>query len=697
LIFIFDGNGATSGTVPEPELWMDPDGWTEIPNNTNNLTRIGHTFKGWAGNKNAINPDFGTPNSTYTIGIIPGAFLIRDILSIIEDENDNALILYAVWEAIPPVTLTYNSNGATNGTAPIDTNSPYQNGTTITILGQETLTKTNNIFLGWATTNNATLSQYTKDTKLIITTNTTLYAIWGPPTTPLYTITYNNNNATSGTAPIDTNNYSQGVLAPIKANTGELAKIGHKFLGWHTNPAATTPVFTATNTTVTPTSFNIQTSNITFFAIWKPIQYHTITYIGNGDTGEDPVDSNNPYENGSTVTVLNKGSLARLHGHFMGWTDLSIPNVTHPIESEFTITENTTLYAVWETIPPINPAYQVLYNKNGHNTEISGTAPVDYNLYLSGSSVTVLGQGTLVRPGYTFLGWATNPSATIPNRMPGSTFTIPPNMVILYAVWSYTGFTGGGNNTTNTSSMITVPYDGCYAGTVGSKGSTLKYTGSAGGVAVLKVASNLSDLSRGAVIENLIIDGDDKSNVTGVLLENVCNCLIRNLTIKNCTVGIKVVLTNSSSTNCGYGNRFEHIRLINVKNGIVFEGVSIAKDFSHTTLDDVGISLKKQVDTSDVGIKVGDNANLYCSFIKANVWLSQSKGVGLKVVGQIKGCLVNLAVEQDTTGGVGIHIQSGATVYDNQHFLLTSQTILSPNDKKINNNNPPIDDITINP
>jgi uncharacterized repeat protein (TIGR02543 family) len=88
--------------------------------------------------------------------------------------------------------------------------------------------------------------------------------------------------------------------------------------------------------------------------------------------------------------------------------------------------------------------YLVTYNGNGHT---SGTAPVDRNSpYLSGSLVTVLGQGDLVRNGYTFLGWSLSSTAGTAPFVVGSTFTILVDTV-LYAVWEQ-------NNTTSVTYTV---------------------------------------------------------------------------------------------------------------------------------------------------------------------------------------------------------------------------------------------------
>lgn len=218
-------------------------------------------------------------------------------------------------------------------------------------------------------------------------------------------------------------------------------------------------------------------------------------------------------------------------------------------------------------------------------------------------------------------------------------------------------------------STIVVPYNGRYAGN-GSKQDTIDANGA--DTIIMQVQSNVPDnLDGSAVIENLIIDGKNYSGTTGILLQNVYNCCIRNLTIKDCDVGIHVDLTDD---HWSHANRFEHIRLMNVKTGILFTGTSGYHDFSHTIIDDVGISVKDDADA--IGIKIGDSyANVYNAFIKATVWLGDSTGKGMEVNGQLKLSLVNLEVEG--SGGTGLYVNSGAYVTDNQSFLLTTGGVSS--------------------
>ena len=216
--------------------------------------------------------------------------------------------------------------------------------------------------------------------------------------------------------------------------------------------------------------------------------------------------------------------------------------------------------------------------------------------------------------------------------------------------------------------------DGRYAdnNSGGSKQQIVDYTMRSTN-AIVEVQSNITPTDKrinGAVIENLVIDGLSLSNgATGILLENVCNCLIRNITIRNCEVGIRVKLTSASNGVGSHGNRFEHIWMSNVKTGIVFEGVSGAKDFSYTSIDDVSINLVSNT-SSAVGINIGLNASLCCGFVRGVVWLGSSGGKGLDVSGELRYSLVNLGVERTSSVGYGVVVNSGGKVLDNQSFLL---------------------------
>ena len=68
------------------------------------------------------------------------------------------------------------------------------------------------------------------------TANVTLYAKWADVE---YTIAYDANGATSGTAPASQTNCQYYTTYTLASNTGNLAKTGYNFTGWYRDAGAT--------------------------------------------------------------------------------------------------------------------------------------------------------------------------------------------------------------------------------------------------------------------------------------------------------------------------------------------------------------------------------------------------------------------------------------------------------------------------
>jgi uncharacterized repeat protein (TIGR02543 family) len=346
-------------------------------------------------------------------------------------------------------TVLYNGNTNTSGNAPTDSLSPYTPGSTVTVLGKNTLTKTGYTFIGWNTVANGSGTSYPPTSIFTITMNMILYAQWTPT---LYTVTYDGNTNTGGTAPTDGSSpYADGSEVTVLGNTGTLVKTGYTFAGWNTVANGTGTSYSPSNT------FNI-TSDTTLYAKWAPIPY-TVTYDKNSidATGNVPVDEASPYIYYTTVTVLgNIGSpvLERTGYTFAWWnTESDGSGIIYLPTSVFTITIDTILYAQWV---PIGTTYTVTYDEN---TSTGGTAPVDGSSPYSPSSlVTVLeNSGSLVKTGYTFAGWDTSADGSGSSYPPSTTFNITSD-TILYAEWIPIPYTVTYNGNTNTSG--TAPVDG---------------------------------------------------------------------------------------------------------------------------------------------------------------------------------------------------------------------------------------------
>lgn len=227
--------------------------------------------------------------------------------------------------------------------------------------------------------------------------------------------------------------------------------------------------------------------------------------------------------------------------------------------------------------------------------------------------------------------------------------------------------------TSNQSRTTTVVLakDGVLRG-VGSKQITL--TSSAD--PVIQVTSNMYDWAKTAIIENLIIDkaaGYEGAGV-GILLQDVYSCLIRNVVIKNCNIGIKITATSGKWSEA---NNIQHVRMLDVNKGIVFDKGAGTGSFGFSNISSVGISLK----TGDgkVGIEVGSGSKPYASFIKANCWMD-GNSVGMDIYGEIRYSLINLNVEKPggTKTGIGVRMSADNIVTCNQSFFLSTGNILNP-------------------
>lgn len=169
-------------------------------------------------------------------------------------------------EILPPTySVTYHSNGADGGTVPVDT-ALYEFGQLVTVLGNTGgLVKTDFLFTGWCLTADGTGAVYTEgQTFAMRSADATLYARW----VPTYTVSYDGNGATAGSAPTDGARYPAGAEVTVPANTGGLAKtvddIEQVFAGWNTQADGD-------GTTYAPGStFTMGATDAVLYAVWLP-------------------------------------------------------------------------------------------------------------------------------------------------------------------------------------------------------------------------------------------------------------------------------------------------------------------------------------------------------------------------------------------------------------------------------------------
>ncbi|MBM7567833.1 InlB B-repeat-containing protein [Paenibacillus sacheonensis] len=392
----YHANGGTGNVPTDDYVYYENEQVTVLGDS--GLTKPGYTFAGW----NTQADGEGTPyaaGSTFTIGA--------------EDVE-----LYAKWTANPTYGVTYDSNGGT-GEAPVDGNA-YEQGTQVTVLSGDGLTKPGYTFAGWNTQADGEGTAYAAGAAFSMgATNVELYAKW--TTNPTYSVTYDSNSGT-GEAPVDGNAYEQGTQVTVLSGDG-LTKPGYTFAGWNTQADGEGTAYAA------GAAFSMGAANVELYAKWTTNPTYSVTYDSNGGTGEAPVDGN-AYEQGAQVTVLSGGGLTKPGYTFAGWnTQADGEGTPYAAGSTFTIgAGDVELYAKWTT----NPTYSVRYDSNGG----IGEAPVDGNAYEQGAQVTVLSGDGLTKPGYTFAGWNTQADGAGTPYAAGAAFSMGVANVELYAKWT---------------------------------------------------------------------------------------------------------------------------------------------------------------------------------------------------------------------------------------------------------------------
>jgi uncharacterized repeat protein (TIGR02543 family) len=343
-------------------------------------------------------------------------------------------------------TVAYNANGGTGSQT--DASSPYTSGSTVTVMGAGSIARSCYTFAGWNTKADGSGNDFAVGGTFAIDKDTTLFAKWSTATN--YTITYDGNGNTGGTAP---STYTGGCGIVSLANGSALTRTGYTLQGWNTASNGSGTDYVADGTA----NYTISGNSVTMYAKWS-INSYNLVYNGNGsDGGTVPVTQNGNYN--TTLTVSNAGTMTRAGYTFTGWNSAADGTGTaYAPGANYTIpASNATLYAQWV----LGTSYTVLYNGNGNT---GGSAPVDgASPYTSGATVTVLNNtGSLVRTGYSFSGWNTQAGGGGTSYSPDNTFTIGANTT-LYAQWTINNYNvvydGNGNTSGSAPTTQTANYN----------------------------------------------------------------------------------------------------------------------------------------------------------------------------------------------------------------------------------------------
>lgn len=377
-------------------------------------------------------------------------------------------------------TIHFDANGDTIGTAP--ENIYVAKGDTFEFPAQGTMdhSRSNYVFGGWATSNNATAAQYLPgDAAPVPADDTTYYAVWLSG----YTITFYQN--------IDNNHNDSFTIKVPAGSTLTFPELpndwnvdGYTFSGWSINKSGTTSdgegaVFRpGIQWTYKPTSGTITTptinQNYTFYGRWiqesaedsnpayfhikmdgkipfEPTGYTNTSAYSKNDGMRGTVRTSTPVANDTDAVAKNIQSAPNLetiydtlvrHSEFSTYFP-EVANQGVNAKAYFVANYKVVWYVIkyvgcnggyhWHVdgIAIPKESYLVKYDPNG------GTdAPLQHSQFKD-DDVTVQFSPEPTRVGYTFLGWSEDPNATTPTYTStgDKNFTMPEHDVTLYAVW----------------------------------------------------------------------------------------------------------------------------------------------------------------------------------------------------------------------------------------------------------------------
>ncbi len=308
-------------------------------------------------------------------------------------------------------TVTYDGNGATAGSVPVDPSSPYLSGATVTVLDNTgSLVDPGYSFEGWNTSSTGGGTAYAAGATFTILADTTLYAVWAPNSD---TVTYDGNGATAGSVPVDPSSpYLSGATVTVLDNTGSLVDPGYSFEGWNTSSTGGGTAYAAGAT------FTIL-ADTTLYAVWAP-NSEDVTFNANGGSGSMGPES---YTSG-VAQALTPNTLTWTGYTFTGWNTAADGSGTAYSDGQLiTIDAALTLYARWSANNE-----NVTFDANGGGGSMSPES------YTSGVA-QALTPNTLTWTGYTFTGWNTAADGSGTAYSDGQLITIDAALT-LYARWS---------------------------------------------------------------------------------------------------------------------------------------------------------------------------------------------------------------------------------------------------------------------
>jgi len=388
----FNANGATGAP---PEIVSSDSGSVILLPDQVGMVKDKHSFAGW-------NTEADGSGENYNVY---GKYTVT-----------RNVALFAQWTR-NPYTLTVNVSPPNGGTVSRNPNKEtYVHGEQITVTATPA---SGNAFKGWSGASSSKNNTIT----IIMDDDKTLTAGFGAPDAKQFTVYFNGNGTTGGSAPATISvDSGSNITLPGQQTMEKIG--GYVFDGWTANSSGTGTGYAAN------ASYTV-TKDVTLYAKW--IRFYTVTFNGNGTTVGVP-----EAVKADSGTLITLSAITRNGYKFDGWnTNSSGTGTNYATNFSYIVTGNVTLYAKWI------PIYTVTYNGNGTTTNVPQAVNAD-----SGTSITLSNQGNMARTGYRFGWWSTNSAGTGTSFREDSAYTVTGN-VTLYARWVpvYTvTYNGNGTN-----------------------------------------------------------------------------------------------------------------------------------------------------------------------------------------------------------------------------------------------------------
>ena len=393
----YNANGADSGTVPASQTKLAGK-MVSLAKNNGSLTKQDHSFSGWntaadgtgtsyaegasytldasitlyaqwtrwnqvepvqfdvgAGNVNfntQVTLSTATPNATihYTVNGSGEQIGSAGQSVVITITSDATITAYGTCDGMIQSTETrityklntyivsYDGNGSDGGAVPGVQS--FTSGSSATVIGAGTMTRTGYTFTGWNTAANGSGTPYVAGDYYSSDANLTLYAQWQPNT---YTVTFDGNNHTSGAT--TSQNFTYGV--PQNLNANGFQRTGYTFTGWNT-------AADGTGTSYAEGARYSSDANLTLYAQWQ-INTYTVTFDGNNHTSG--ATSSQTFTHGVSQN-LNANGFLRTDCTFVGWnTAADGTGTSYAGGTSYTATGDITLYAQWNLNQDVDGKY----------------------------------------------------------------------------------------------------------------------------------------------------------------------------------------------------------------------------------------------------------------------------------------------------------------------------------------------------